>query len=197
MSPPAIVIVEPREEWAEDFRHLASRLEAGLGRRVVAIEHIGSTAVPGLAAKDVIDLQVSIVDLDDPSLGAALDAAGFVLWEDLRRDHEPPGAAVPPIELAKRFAGNGPGLRRANVHLRVPGTYNHRYALLCRDYLRTHPSAADAYGEVKRNLARLFPQDAEAYYDIKDPVFDVLMAGAEDWAVATSWVDPVAVALDD
>jgi GrpB-like predicted nucleotidyltransferase (UPF0157 family) len=189
---PSIVVVEHRREWADDFVHLAGRLADALGPAALAIQHIGSTAVPGLVAKDVIDIQVSIADLDDPALGADLARAGFVLWEDLRRDHEPAGRAVPPIELRKRFAGNAPGLRRTNVHFRVPGTFNHRYALLCRDYLRTHPDAAAAYGDVKRHLARLFPHDQDAYYDIKDPVFDVLMAGAEAWAASTGWRDPLA-----
>ena len=67
---------------------------------------------------------------------------------------------------------------------------NQRYALLCRDYLRSQPRAADAYGEIKAQLAGYFPNDADAYYAIKDPVFDVLMAGAEVWAATTHWREP-------
>ena len=77
--------------------------------------------------------------------------------------------------------------RAINLHLRVPGRFNYRYALLFRDYLRAHPSAASAYGEVKRNLARLFPADIEAYLDVKDPVCDCIMAGAFEWARFTDW----------
>ena len=79
------------------------------------------------------------------------------------------------------------GDRNANIHIRVAGRFNQRYALLCRDYLRSSPAAARAYAEVKRNLAALFPEDAAAYYGVKDPVFDVIMAGAEAWSDSIGW----------
>ena len=84
---------------------------------------------------------------------------------------------------------NGHG-RRTNIHIRVQGRFNQQYPLLCRDYLRTHKSAADAYGRVKQELARYFPDDVGAYYDIKDPVFDILMAGAREWADQLDWFAP-------
>ena len=97
--------------------------------------------------------------------------------------------SLPPAELAKLlFGATGPVA--ANVHIRVQGRFNQRYPLLCRDYLRAHPLAAAAYGTIKQNLAARFPHDAEAYYDIKDPVFDLIMAAAEDWARATGWSEP-------
>ena len=68
------------------------------------------------------------------------------------------------------------------MHVREDGRFNQRYPLLCRDYLRATPAAAAAYVEVKRPLAARFPDDRETYADVKDPVFDVLMAGAEAWA---------------
>jgi len=78
----------------------------------------------------------------------------------------------------------------ANVHVREKGRFNQRYPLLCRDYLREHPSAAAAYGAIKQQLARHFPNNADAYYDVKDSVFDLLMAGAVDWARSTKWSHP-------
>ena len=74
-----------------------------------------------------------------------------------------------------------------NCHIRQSGRFNQRYALLCRDYLRTHPTSASAYEEVKRQLARHFRDNAEAYYDVKDPVFDIIMEGAYAWADAIDW----------
>ncbi|MCU1387373.1 MAG: hypothetical protein JWL72_711 [Ilumatobacteraceae bacterium] len=188
-----IEIVAPRAEWADEFVEIATYLRALLERAgvvVAEIEHIGSTAVPGLAAKDVIDIQIGITELDDARLATAMSRGGYSWRDDIRVDHEPPGMTIAPKQLEKRFAGQGDGSRRMNIHFRVPGRFNHRYALLCRDYLRTHRAAADAYGEVKRNLARLFPDDVDAYYAVKDPVFDVIMAGAEDWAAATGWCPP-------
>ena len=181
-----IEIVEYQERWPEGFRVVGERLRQALGSAALRIDHIGSTAVPGLAAKDIIDVQVTVADFDD-TVVSALAAAGFVPLPHITADHTPPGADLAPEELEKRLFVTPPGERRANVHVRRDGRFNQRYALLCRDYLRAHPLAASAYAEVKRALARRVRDDAEAYYDVKDPVFDVLMAGAEDWAVATGW----------
>lgn len=59
--------------------------------------------------------------------------------------------------------------------------------MLCRDFLRAHPSTAGAYGEVKRQLARHFGDDVEGYYDIKDPAFDLFMSVAGEWAESSTW----------
>jgi GrpB-like predicted nucleotidyltransferase (UPF0157 family) len=79
------------------------------------------------------------------------------------------------------------GTRPMNLHVRRAGSANGRYALLFRDYLRAHPMAAAAYGRVKVALSQHGPADWDLYYDVKDPVCDIIMAGAEDWAAATGW----------
>jgi GrpB-like predicted nucleotidyltransferase (UPF0157 family) len=112
--------------------------------------------------------------------------AGFVRRE-WTSDHLPPGSAVPASELEKRVFNAPAGERPANIHIRVAGRFNQRYALLCRDYLRAHPPAARAYGEVKRALAAIVGDDLDAFYAVKDPVFDIIMAGAEEWASQTEW----------
>jgi GrpB-like predicted nucleotidyltransferase (UPF0157 family) len=178
-----IEIVSYNPEWPLEFAKIAARIQAALGPRALAIHHIGSTSVPGLAAKDVIDMQVSVSSLE-PDLRPSLEAAGFV-WRDPICDHTPPGMSLPASELEKRVCRDE--IRAANIHLRIQGRFNWRYALLCRDYLRSHDDARDAYAEIKRQLARYFPDDVEAYYDIKDPVFDLFMAGANDWAIITNW----------
>ena len=177
-----IEIVDYRESWPEEYRAIADRLRAVPG--VAAIHHIGSTAVPGLAAKDIIDIQITVTDLDAPP---PLEDAGLVrtLHES---DHCPPGLVLDTAQLRKRLYKFSQ--RPANVHMRQQGRFNQRYPLLCRDYLRSHRNAANAYGEIKRQLAKRFAHDQDAYYDIKDPVFDILMAGAEDWAAATAWSLP-------
>jgi GrpB-like predicted nucleotidyltransferase (UPF0157 family) len=181
-----ITIVSYRDSWPNEYRDIAARLRAAAGDAIVAIHHIGSTSVPGLAAKDIIDIQITVDDIATAAL-LPLPAAGFALGPHTT-DHMPPGMTLAPQELEKRLYKFA--TRPANVHVRVQGRFNQRYPLLCRDYLRTHPGAADAYGEIKRQLARLFPNDAESYYDVKDPVFDLLMAGAEEWAAQTSWPTP-------
>lgn len=153
----------------------------------MAIHHIGSTSVPGLSAKDVIDVQMTVADLDAPIRGP-LEAIGYWKVDRVVVDHCPPGMTLEPSELDKRLYGYSS--RRIHLHIRQTGRFNQRYPLLCRDYLRSHPLAAEAYGEIKRQLARYFPENQEAYYDIKDPVFDVLMEGAREWAETTGWVLP-------
>jgi GrpB-like predicted nucleotidyltransferase (UPF0157 family) len=74
-----------------------------------------------------------------------------------------------------------------NLHVRRAGSANGRYALLFRDYLCAHPLAAAAYGQAKHALAAHDPNDWDLYYDVKDPICDILMAGAEDWAATTGW----------
>src|SRR5262249_52478566 len=156
------------------------RIRASLGERALRIDHIGSTAVPGLAAKPVIDVQVTVDDLADaePLLTTGFEEkVGF-------SDHRPPGADGPDADWRKRFFN--PPTGRANVHVRVQGRANQRYALLFRDYLRAHPDAARAYEELKRGLARHL-RDIGPYTDVKDPACDLIAIAAEAWAAATGW----------
>ena len=181
-----IEIVPYQDSWRERFVALGARLREAAEQDALFIHHIGSTAVPGLAAKDVIDVQVTVADFSLP-FRAAFEDLGLT-FRAYNRDHCPPGMNLAPEQLEKRyFSSESPHL---HVHVRVLGRFNQRYALVCRDYLRAHPMAANAYAEVKRQLARYFPDDVEAYYDIKDPVFDVLMVGAFEWARTTNWQQP-------
>ena len=183
-----IEIVDYKSSWVQEFLEIGSRIRTALGNRALAIHHIGSTSVPNLAAKDVIDIQLTVSSLEESMLKPLLEGAGFVGRDGLIHDHMPPGLMLPESELEKRFASlNFEDSRRANVHIRVEGRFNQRYPLLCRDYLRTHDGAMHAYAEIKRQLARYFPENIKAYYDIKDPVFDMIMAGANDWAGITDW----------
>jgi len=177
-----VTIVEYREAWPAEFRDLAAALRSAFGAAALRIDHIGSTAVPGLAAKDVIDVQVTVATLAD----VPAQVPGFEEVPGLA-DHPPPGFTGAGDELAKRYFRTAPDRRLGHVHVREDGRFNHRYPLLCRDYLRATPAAAAAYEAVKRRLAAQFPDDRETYADVKDPVFDVLMAGAEAWALATGW----------
>ena len=180
-----ITIIESQARWPAEFVALKGLVKAAVPAGGV-IHHIGSTAVPGLAAKDVIDLQLTVADLaafDD----AGLCGDGFLPLPHLS-DHCPAGMDLPTADLAKRFY-RGPA-RPANLHVRQVGRFNQRYALLCRDYLRAHPAAAASYGQIKRCLATQAPTDPDFYYAIKDPVSDLLMTGAEHWARATGWLVP-------
>ncbi len=170
--------------WPQEFHRVAAAIRRALGPRARRVDHVGSTSVPGLSAKDVIDVQVSVAALD-PEEVDALEATGFVR-RPFDSDHRPPGANGPSEDWAKRLLVEAPGQRRANVHVRVEGRPNQRYPLLFRDYLRTHGEAAAAYGAVKQQLAGLSLQTG-VYADVKDPVCDLIMVAAEDWAMRTGW----------
>jgi GrpB-like predicted nucleotidyltransferase (UPF0157 family) len=161
-------------------------LRAAFREDALRVDHIGSNSVPGLAAKDIIDVQISVARFDDVRTRAALEQAGLTWRADIDRDHCPPGMRLDAAELEKRYAARA-GPRAAHVHVRVEGRFNHEYALLFRDYLRAHADAAETYAQVKRVLAARGPNDIDAYYSIKDPVCDVIMTGAREWAAATGW----------
>ena len=191
-------IIPYQSRWPAEFRQIASLLKQGLGEMALRIDHIGSTAVAGLAAKDVIDIQVTVAALDN-DLRQAIEALGFPGMEGMQCDHRPPGAAGPDSDWEKLYFHQAAGERRAHIHVRVAGRPNQRYPLLFRDYLRAHPASAAAYAELKRRLAAALanphagqeehlPRVASIDYpEVKDPAVDLIYFAAEDWAAATGW----------
>src|SRR5262249_3018812 len=111
------VIVEYQERWVDEFAEIRDRLATSFGDQALFIDHIGSTSVPGLAAKDVVDVQVSVASLEPKEpLEAALEAAGFVPYRGgpPAWDHVPPGWDPNPTERwHKVFASAPPEERRA------------------------------------------------------------------------------------
>jgi GrpB-like predicted nucleotidyltransferase (UPF0157 family) len=183
-----IAIVPYDERWPVDFDTIGTALREALGELALRIDHIGSTAVPGLAAKDIIDVQVTVAVLDAEAISLPLAPLGYTIHEGIARDHEPPGRDDAPDEWRKLYFHAPVGQRPTHLHVRQAGRANQRYALLFRDYLRAAPTAAAAYGRVKEALADLHPQDVAAYYDVKDPVCDIIIDGAERWAATTGYV---------
>lgn len=188
-------IVEHRATWRTDFERIAAELRAALGNQALRVDHIGSTAVPMLAAKDIIDVQVTVARLDD-AIARSLLAAGFTTHHEvIRQDHLPPGFEPDADDWAKLFFMQRPGDRRSNIHVRQIGRPNQRFALLVRDYLRSESSVAKAYGELKRRLAAALA-DPKAYPEVKDPAADIIYLAAEAWAKATNWHPPAPMASE-
>jgi GrpB-like predicted nucleotidyltransferase (UPF0157 family) len=183
---PRIVVCPHDTRWAAEFATIEELLHDALSGLAVRIDHIGSTSVPGLAAKDIIDVQISVADLDDPGLSPAFEQLGATAT-DITRDHVPPGEESDPGAWEKRYFRPPVSWRPTHLHVRATGRANQRYALLFRDYLRHSTTAAAAYAEVKLALARLHPDDAAAYYAVKDPVCDLVMDAAERWATDVKW----------
>src|SRR5437016_2929296 len=159
-----ITIVAYDTSWPEAFIGVAQPLRTALGELALRIDHIGSTAVPGLAAKDVIDMQVTVRDFV-PELEEAFGRAGYERIP-YNSDHRPPTSSASDRDWEKQMYRPAPDARSQNVHVRRAGSANGRYALLFRDYLRAHPLAAQAYGQAKKALALHDPTDWDLYYDV-------------------------------
>jgi GrpB-like predicted nucleotidyltransferase (UPF0157 family) len=174
--------------WRERGAALVERLRVVLGPLAVRVEHIGSTAVPGMAAKPVFDVQVSVVDLEVAAavFDGPLAGLGFVR-RPYERDHVPAGCGDGPELWVKRY-WNLRGPEPVNLHCRLVGSPNERLALLFRDWFRAHPAAVPAYAAFKVALAAAVSEDLGLYTDVKDPVVDLVVAVAEQWAAATGWV---------
>jgi GrpB-like predicted nucleotidyltransferase (UPF0157 family) len=185
-TPVTVVPYDPSwPRWAEaELAMLTDRL----GDLVLHAAHIGSTSIPQMAAKNLLDLQLSVWDLPEAAVAfdAPLAELGYVRGP-YEQDHVPAGDDSDPALWAKRFwlRRNHPG-GDVNLHVRAVGSPNERLALLFRDYLRAHPLAVAAYGRFKEVLSAQVG-DLELYTDIKDPVVDLVVAAASDWASATDW----------
>jgi GrpB-like predicted nucleotidyltransferase (UPF0157 family) len=174
-----LTIIDYQPTWQEEYAQIAAALRAGLGALALRIDHIGSTAVPGMPAKDVIDIQITVAALDAPLL-AAMASLGYTQSVAIHRDHRPPGAVGPDSDWQKWYFHAPPGQRRTHTHVRVFGRPNQRYPLLFRDYLRAHPLTAAAYGELKRRLAASLA-NPDDYSEVKDPAVDLIYLAAVDW----------------
>lgn len=185
-SPPPIVVPHS-PEWERRAAAVIAGLRGDLGPTALRIEHIGSTAIPAMDAKPVLDLQVSVTSLDGAASAWAeiLADRGF---ERLRAafDHVPAGSDDDPARWRKLVwfrRGTGDDV---NLHVRLAGAPNERLALLFRDWFRAHPDAVPAYAAFKRALADVVP-DVATYAEVKDPVVDLVMVMAEEWADAVGW----------
>jgi GrpB-like predicted nucleotidyltransferase (UPF0157 family) len=186
-----IDIIDYQERWPKEFGAIAGQLRKALSDKALRIDHIGSTSVPGLAAKDVIDIQVTVKELE-PSLITLITALDFehppyARSHHYHDDHRPPGYPSAEDEWRKFFFRTSQPYR-VNLHVRVAGKANQRYALLFRDYLRSSPASARAYAELKRQLAANLT-NLDVYSDVKDPACDLIAIAAEAWAKQTHWQD--------
>ena len=181
-----IVIARPDDSWPAQYEKIAHAVGGLLGELAQRIDHIGSTSVPGLPAKDILDMQVTVGT--EPELDDVAERMVAADWElrPPRRDHPVPGLPADDLQWVKRMLREPMYRRRVNLHVRVADRANQRYALLFRDYLRSHPETAQAYGAFKRQAAAL-QVDVANYTDLKDPVCDLIYLPAEEWAARTGW----------
>ena len=187
---PTPQVVAPDPTWPAQAARLIARIRYALRAEAphAEVTHIGSTAVPGVPAKDVIDLMLAVRTLDEADATAeTLAEAGFPRrpgeWTDNVR-------GVPGETWPKRMHGNADPGRPMNLHVRVAGSPGWRFTLLMRDHLRAVPEARDEYAAAKAGWALQYP-DRSGYGEAKEPWFDAEARAADDWAEATGW-QPVA-----
>src|ERR687887_783460 len=141
MARDPIQVVPYDPAWAAMFARQAAELRDALGAGALRIDHIGSTAIPQLVAKPVIDVQISVADFEPlDAYGALLERLGYVF----RADNP---------ERTKRYFREPPGQRRTHIHVRRAGSFSEQFALLFRDFMRAHPDVAAEYADLKIKLA--------------------------------------------
>jgi GrpB-like predicted nucleotidyltransferase (UPF0157 family) len=158
-------LVDPDPEWAAQYARQERRIRSALGPRVVRVEHVGSTAVPGLAAKPAIDIVLTVADSsDEAGYLPDLEATGYVLqfrepdWYEHRflRDHDPD----------------------VQVHVFTDGSSEVDRMLLFRDRLRSRPEERELYERTKRELAARRWAYIQDYADAKSSVVEEIIARA-------------------
>lgn len=166
-----IVLVEPDPDWPARFERERERIVAALGPTAVRVDHVGSTSVPGLAAKPIVDIDVSVPDVEDEDAYLpALLAAGYEL-----RVREPGHRLVRTPE------------RDVHVHVCATGSDWERSHLLFRDRLRLDAADRHAYAALKRELAERDWPSMNDYADAKGDLIAEITARAEAWAAETGW----------
>jgi GrpB-like predicted nucleotidyltransferase (UPF0157 family) len=193
-TPVRPVVVTYQADWPDRAAALTATLSERLAPLTERVEHIGSTSIPGMAAKDILDMQVSVADLDEaarafdePLAGLGFEPGPYEFDHiPAHFDHVPAGRRDDPWQWSKRFWSRRGRLGAVNLHVRRRGSPNERLALLFRDWFRAHPDAIAGYAAFKVALSAAVP-DVDVYSDIKDPVVDVVIAAAEEWAEAVGW----------
>lgn len=163
-----IVVVGYDPAWPQRFRAERDRIDDALRQEQHGVEHIGSTAVPGLAAKPIIDILLEVRDVgDEPAYTSALERSGY-----LPRVREPGHRMFRTPQ------------RDVHLHVYTAGSPETGRYLLLRDWLRVSAADRAAYARVKRELAGRDWPDMNYYAQAKDGIIAVLLAHARDWAAA-------------
>lgn len=187
------VLAPANQDWPAQAGRLIARLRAAAGEDVLALDHVGSTAVPGLAAKDVLDLQLGVEDAAAAERIAPLLAeAGFPSWPGVFTDNPKP-SHPDPADWWKRMHGNADPGRAVNLHVRAVGSPGWRFALCFRDWLRDDAAARAVYLAEKRRVAKMHGVDKSTagYAADKEGWFtDYAAPRMDTWARRTGWRPP-------
>ncbi len=192
---PAVVSYD--ETWHQQARRIVARLRTTCGHRAVRVDHIGSTSVPDLDAKDVIDIQITVTSLEiADELADLLLAAGYPRVADITGDVAKDDARSTVAEFdhsddktlwQKRFHASADPGRPTNVHIRVDGWPGQQFALLFPAWIAANPDERVEYLALKRDAMAAAPATSGQYADAKEPWFAGAYRRAWAWADETSW----------
>jgi len=181
LSVDGVSVLPYQASWASQATQLIGELER-LVPGAVAVEHIGSTSIPGMAAKPCIDLMIVVSDLQHSSVEPSLAGAGFRRRPEPCNNNEPAeGRDWPKMVFAPPVGGPN-----CNIHVRVDGAATTRLARLFRDYLIANPDKVAIWSDFKRAVADVAP-DLASYGQIKAPAWALLMECANEWAKETGY----------
>ena len=162
METKRVVVLPYDEQWKQDYLRIKAELTNALGPSIIGIEHVGSTSVPGLSAKPIIDIDVIIKDYSVlKDVVSALGKIGYRHKGDLG------------IAGREAFAYDGKEhLRKHHLYVCPQDSEELHRHIAFRDHLRTHPEAVREYSRIKEEGARLYPDDIEKYIEYKSPFIE-------------------------
>src|SRR5437763_918701 len=166
-----VEVVPHNPRWRDAFEAEAKHVAAALGENVVAIHHIGSTAIPNIYAKPVIDLLVEVRDITEiDEQSSAMESLGYEVMGEY---------GIP----ARRYfrKDNREGIRTHHIHAFEAGSAEVERHLAFRDYMIAHPGEAQRYSELKRKLTEEHPQSIDGYMDGKDGFIKEMDRRAARW----------------
>jgi len=167
-----VVPHDPR--WRDAFEAEAKHVAAALGENVVAIHHIGSTAIPNIYAKPVVDLLVEVGDITEvDGRSSAMESLGYEVLGEY---------GIPGRRYFRK--DNREGIRTHHIHAFEAGAAEVGRHLAFRDYMRAHPVDAQRYSELKRSLAEEHPQSFDGYMDGKDGFIKEMDRRAAQWCAS-------------
>lgn len=164
-----VILKKYHEKWARAFEEEKTNLKKLFDDAVIDVQHIGSTAIPNISAKPIVDMLMAVRSLSEvPKMRSALEDAGYTFRENGSDDIQ--------ILFVK-----GPGERRTHhLHITELGSPEWRNSIAFRDYLRAHPDEAARYEELKKELAARYANEREMYTAVKQEYIEEVPKKATD-----------------
>jgi GrpB-like predicted nucleotidyltransferase (UPF0157 family) len=176
-----VEVVPHNPTWHEVFVEESQHIANALGERVVAIHHIGSTAIANIYAKPIIDLLVEVDNIAAVDQYAqAMERLGYEVLGEY---------GIPGRRYFRK--DNSDGIRTHHVHAFQVGDDQVARHLAFRDYMKAHPEVSQQYSKLKRTLAAQYPTDIDAYMDGKDELIQAVDRQAAEWRSMFTIVDPL------